>query len=109
MPLTIRPRGWPASQTSWPAGPTLPPHAGWLHGDTLQETIEWNPKLKVDGGQTPWLVGHMAGRLGHHLACYQLNQVGNLSLDPYKYPLLVEIKATLTTLWFSTCKDTGLE
>jgi hypothetical protein len=28
----------------------------------------------------------------HHLACYQLNQVGNPSLDPYKYPIPVDIK-----------------
>jgi hypothetical protein len=31
-----------------------------------------------------WATGH--GRVvGHHLASYQLNQVGNPSLDPYKY------------------------
>jgi hypothetical protein len=56
----------------------------WLHGDTLQEEIEGNPKLKVSGGRTPWLAGHVAGPAGDHLACYRLNQVCNPSLDPYK-------------------------
>jgi hypothetical protein len=83
-PLTSGPRGWPA-------GPTLQPLMGWLHGDTLQDVVEGNPKPKVGGGQSPWPAGH-------HLACYRLNQVGNPSLDPFKYPLPVEIKATLTTL-----------
>jgi hypothetical protein len=71
--------------------------------------LEWNPKLKVDGGQTPWLAGHVARPAGHHLACYRLNQVSNPSLDPYKYPLPVEIKATHSTcsstlvkVWFSS-------
>jgi hypothetical protein len=82
----------------WPTGPTLQPLAGWLHGDTLQEEVERNPKLKVGGGQTSWSAGHVARPDGHHLACYQLHQVGNPSLDPYKYPTLpVEIKATHTT------------
>jgi hypothetical protein len=62
-PLTSEPKGWPA-------GPTLQPLAGSLHGDTLQEVVEGNPKLKA----------------GHHLVCYRLNQVGNPFLDPYKYP-----------------------
>jgi hypothetical protein len=70
--------------------PTLQPLVGWLRNDTLQEVVEGNPKLKVSGGRTPWPAGH-------HLACYQLNQVGNPSLDPYKYPLPVEINATHTT------------
>jgi hypothetical protein len=78
-PLTSGPRGWPA-------GPTLQLLARWLHGDTLQEAVEGNPKLKIGGGQTPWLTGHVAKPTDHHLACYQLNQVGNPSLDPYKYP-----------------------
>jgi hypothetical protein len=42
-PLTSGPRGWPA-------GPTLQPLACWLCGDTLQEAVEGNPKLKVCGG-----------------------------------------------------------
>jgi hypothetical protein len=37
-----------------PTGPTLQPLVGWLHGDTLQEVVEGNPKLMVGGGQTPW-------------------------------------------------------
>jgi hypothetical protein len=83
--LTSGPRGWPASQTPWPDGPTLQPPVGWLHGDTLQEVVTGNPKPKVDGGRTPWLPGHVARPTGHHLVSYQLNQVGNPSLDPYKY------------------------
>jgi hypothetical protein len=75
----------------------MQPLVGWLHGDTLQEAVEGNPKLKVGGGQTPWPVGHVARLAGHHLVCYRLNQVGNPSLDSYKYPLPVEIKATYTT------------
>jgi hypothetical protein len=39
----------------WLAGPTLQHLMGWLRGDTLQEVVEGNPKLKVDGGQTSWL------------------------------------------------------
>jgi hypothetical protein len=94
-PLTS---GWPVGQTPWPAGSTLQPLTGWLCGDTLQEAVEGNPKLKVARGQTPWLVGHVARPAGQYLACYQLNQVGNPSLDPYKYPPLpVEIKATHST------------
>jgi hypothetical protein len=81
----------------WPAGPTLQPLMGWLYGDTLQEAVEGNPKLKVSGGPTPWPDGHMARPAGHHLACYQLNQVGNPSSEPYKYPLPMEIKATHST------------
>jgi hypothetical protein len=41
---------------------------------------------KVSGGRTTWPAGHMARLAGHHLASYQLNIVGNLTLDPYKYP-----------------------
>jgi hypothetical protein len=64
-PLTSWPRGWPA-------GPTLQPLLGWLRGDTLQEAVEGNPKLKVGGGRTPWPAGHMARPAGHHLVCYRL-------------------------------------
>jgi hypothetical protein len=65
-----------------PAGPTLQPLMGWLRGDTLQEAVEGNPELKVDGGRTPWLAGHVARLAGDHLVCYRVNQVGNPSLDP---------------------------
>jgi hypothetical protein len=95
--LTSGPRGWPTSQTPWPADPILQPLAIWLHGDTLQEAVEGNPKLKVGGGGTPWPAGH-------HLVCYRLNQVGNPSLDPYKYPLPVKIKATHTSCSSSLVK-----
>jgi hypothetical protein len=96
-PLTSGPRGWPASQTPWPASPTLQPLVGRLHGDTLQEEVTWNPKLKVSGGRIPWSLGHMARPAGHHLASYRLNQVSNPSLDPYKYPLPVEINTPHST------------
>jgi hypothetical protein len=89
-PLTSRPRGWPV-------GPTFQPLAGWLHGSTLQEAVEGNPKMKVSGSQTPWPTGHVARPTGHHLACYRLNKVGNPSLNPYKYPLLVEINTPHST------------
>jgi hypothetical protein len=84
----------------WLAGPTLQPLTGWLHGETLQEAVEGNPKLKVGAGHTPLQAGHMARPTGHLLACYRVNQDGNPSLDPYKYPLPVEIKATHNT-WIS--------
>jgi hypothetical protein len=84
--LTSGPRGWLVGKTPWPAGPTLQPLTGWRHGDTLHEAVEENPKLKVGGGRTPWLVRHVARPAGHHLVCYRLNQVGDPSLDPYKYP-----------------------
>jgi hypothetical protein len=64
-PLTSGPKAWPAGQTHWPVGPTLQHLVGWLCGDTLQEAVEGNPKLKVDGGQTPWPADH-------HLVCYRL-------------------------------------
>jgi hypothetical protein len=103
-PLTSRPRGWPSDQTPRPAGPTLQPLTGWLHGDTLQEAVEGNPKLKDGGGRSPWLSGHVARLTGHmvrpivhHMVCYRLNQIGNPALDPYKYPLPLEIKGTHTS------------
>jgi hypothetical protein len=46
-PLTSGARG------GWSARPTLQHLTGWLRGDTLQEAVEGNPKLKVSGGQTP--------------------------------------------------------
>jgi hypothetical protein len=49
-PLTSGPKAWPVGQTHWPASPTLQPLRGWLRGDTLQEAIEGNPKMKVGGG-----------------------------------------------------------
>jgi hypothetical protein len=96
-PLTSGPRGWSTGQTHWPANPTLQHLEGWLRDDTLQEAVGGNPKPKVGGGRTPWLAGHMARPAGDHLVCYRLNQVGNPSLDPYKYPLPVEIETTHTT------------
>jgi hypothetical protein len=40
---------------------------------------------KVGRGRPTWPAGHVARPAEHHLATYQLNHVGNPSLDPYKY------------------------
>jgi hypothetical protein len=93
-PLTSGPSGWLAGQTPWPADPTLQPLTGWLHGHALQETVTRNPKREVGGSRTRWLPGHVARPARQHLACYQLNQVGNSSLDPYKYPAANGIQHT---------------
>jgi hypothetical protein len=77
--MTNGPRGWPA-------GPTLQPLVGRIHGDTLQKAVTGNPKPKVGGGWNPWPPGYVARLAGHHLVSYQLNQIDNPSLDPYKYP-----------------------
>jgi hypothetical protein len=61
-PLTSGPRGWPA-------GPTLQPLVGLLHGHALQEVVTRNSKLEVD----------------------------NSSLDPYKYPLPMEFMTPHST------------
>jgi hypothetical protein len=91
--LTSGPRGWPA-------GPTLQPLTVWLHGHTLQEAVIRNPKLEVGGSRIWWQPSHMARPTDQHLACYRLNQVSNTSLEPYKYPLLVEFKTP-----YSTCSS----
>jgi hypothetical protein len=85
-PLTSGPKGWPAGQTPWPAGPTLQPLTGLLHGHDLQEAVTRNLKVEVGGSRTWWWAGHVAWLAGKLLACYRLYQVGNSSLDPYKYP-----------------------
>jgi hypothetical protein len=100
-PLTSGPRGWLA-------GPTLQPLVGWLHIYTLQEAVEGNSKLKVSGGQTPWPAGHVVRLVDHHLAWYRLNQVGNPSLDPYKYPPTGENQSNTHYSYFSTCKGFNL-
>jgi hypothetical protein len=103
-PLTSGPKGWPTGQTPWLAGPTLQLLVGRLHGDTLQEAVIGNLKPRVGGGRIPWPVdhvarpaGHVARPAGHHLVSYRLNQVDNPSLDPYKYPLPVEINTPHST------------
>jgi hypothetical protein len=78
-PLTSGPR-------RWPVGPTLQPLTGWLHGDTLQDAIEGNPKLKVGGGQTTWPVGHVARSAGQHLHVPDLTKSVTPPWTPYKYP-----------------------
>jgi hypothetical protein len=63
--LTSGPMGWPASQVLCLFSPWLCAHVCTQEGEG-------------QGG---------GGRLaGHHLVGYHLNQVGNPSLDPYKYP-----------------------
>jgi hypothetical protein len=52
-----------------------------LHKKEKAKAVE-----KVGGGRTTWLIDHMARPASHHLASYRLNQVGNPSMDPYKYP-----------------------
>jgi hypothetical protein len=69
-PMTSGPRGWPAGQTPWPVDPTFQLLVCRLHGDTLQEAVTGNPKLKVGGGQTPWPPDHMSRLADHHLASY---------------------------------------
>jgi hypothetical protein len=49
-PLTCGPSGLMAGQTPWPVSPTLQPPMCFHGSDTLQETVEWNPRLGVDGG-----------------------------------------------------------
>jgi hypothetical protein len=46
---------------------------------------------------------------GKQLVCYRLNQVGNSSFDPYKYPLPMEFNiphstcsSPLVKVWFSS-------
>jgi hypothetical protein len=96
-PLTSGLRGWAGGQTPWPAGPTLQPLTGFLHGHTLHEAVTRNLKLEVSGSQTRWLADHMARLTGQHLMCYLINQVSNSSFDPYKYPLLMEFKTPHST------------
>jgi hypothetical protein len=95
--LMCGPSWWPASQTPWPAGPTLQPPMSFLGGDALQEVVELNLRLGVSGCRAPWPADHVARPAGQHLASYQLNRVGNFSWDSYKYPLSIEY--THTTLY----------
>jgi hypothetical protein len=87
VPDTRRQCAMAASQ--WAQGVVGRPNplsfTGWLHGDTLQEVVTGNPKPKVGGGRTPWPLGHVARPANHHLVSYQHNQIGNPSLNPYKY------------------------
>jgi hypothetical protein len=82
--MTSGPRGSPAKPPGQ-VGPNLQPLASWRRGDTLQEAVEGNPKLKVSGGHTPWPAGQVARPDSYHLVCYRHNHVGNPSMDPYKY------------------------
>jgi hypothetical protein len=86
-PQTSGPRGWPV-------GPTIQPLMHFPHGHALQEAVIRNPMLEVGRFRTRWLPSHMTRSAGQHLVCYQLNQVGNSSLDPYKYPPAVGIQDT---------------
>jgi hypothetical protein len=96
-PPTSGPKGWPADQTPLVVGPTLQPVVDLLQGHGLQQAVTRNPKLEVGGSRTWWLAGHVARPTGQHLVCYRLNQVGNSSLDPYKYPLSMEFKIPHST------------
>jgi hypothetical protein len=59
--MTSGPTGWPASQTPWPADPTLQPLACLLHGHALQKVVTRNPKLEVGGSRTRWPVSQAHG------------------------------------------------
>jgi hypothetical protein len=96
-PLTSGPKGCLAGQTPLPAGPTLYPLAGLLHGHALQEAVTRNSKLEVGGSQTQWPASHVTRLAGQHLVCYRLNQLSNSSLDSYKHPLPMEFKTTHST------------
>jgi hypothetical protein len=77
--LTSGPRGWPA-------GPTLLPLAGLLHGDTLQEVVRGIPsrrsvEAKLHGWPTTWL-----GRLATTWRVTSVTKSVTPNLDPHKYP-----------------------
>jgi hypothetical protein len=52
-----------------------------LHKKGKDKAVE-----KVGGGRTTWPAGHVAKPASQQLTSCRLNQVGNPSLDPYKYP-----------------------
>jgi hypothetical protein len=58
--MTNGPRGWPA-------GPTLQPLVGRIHGDTLQKAVTGNPKPKGGNRESEaksrWRLEPMATRL----------------------------------------------
>jgi hypothetical protein len=66
---------------------------GFVH-TCLHEKQKAKVVEKASGGQTIWSAGHVARSVGHHLVSYRLNQVGNPSLDPYKYPYIGENQNT---------------
>jgi hypothetical protein len=77
----------------WPVGPgagrPVRFYVGLARGFVhmcLHEKGKVKAVEKVGGGWTTWLASHAARPVGHHLTSYWLNQVGNPSLDPYKYP-----------------------
>jgi hypothetical protein len=69
--------GRPAKSPSRSAGFYVGLARGFLH-TCLHEKGRAKAVEKVSGGQITWPAGH-------HLACYQLNQFCNPSLDPNKY------------------------
>jgi hypothetical protein len=73
-PLTSGLRGWLVGQVLCLFGPWLRARVSTQEGED-----------QGGGGRTTWPAGQVARPTGHHLASYQLNQVGNPSLDPYKY------------------------
>jgi hypothetical protein len=78
-PLTSGPRGWPANQIPWLASQVL----CWF-GPRLRAHVSTQKGEGQGGEEIRWRPNHMAGQ--PPLSSYQLNQVGNPSLDPYKYP-----------------------
>jgi hypothetical protein len=64
-------------------------YVNWAHDfvyTSLHEMGNGKTVEKVDGGQTTRPASHVARPAGHHMANYQLNQVDNPSMEPYKYP-----------------------
>jgi hypothetical protein len=57
---------------------------GFVH--TRQNKGKAKAVEKISGGQTTCLVNNVARPVGHHMVSFQLNHVGNPSLDPYKHP-----------------------
>jgi hypothetical protein len=58
---------------------------GYVH-TCLHEKGRAKVVKKISGGRTTWPTDHVARLADPLLVSYQLNQVGNPSLDPYKYP-----------------------
>jgi hypothetical protein len=80
--LTSGPRGWPTRQIPSPIGQVLCQFGLRLRAHVSTRAGEG----QGGGGRNTWPACHVARSAGHQLVSYQLNQVGNPSLDPYKYP-----------------------
>jgi hypothetical protein len=85
-PLTSGPRGGqPAKSLDCLAMFYVGLARGFVH-TCLHEKGKAKAVVKVSGSQNTWLASHVARLADQHLVSYQLNQVSNPSLAPYKYP-----------------------